>query len=53
MFDPVPVLEKIISLADMGDSRMIRRRTVLSAFAGLFGLLATGSNLRAADVSEI
>lgn len=32
---------------------MIRRRTVLSAFAGLFGLLATGSNLRAADVSEI
>lgn len=32
---------------------MIRRRTVLSAFAGLFGLLATGSNLWAADVSEI
>ena len=32
---------------------MIRRRTVLSAFAGLLGLLAAGSDLRAADVSEI
>ncbi len=41
------------SRADEGDSHMIRRRHVLSAFAGVLGLLAAGSELRAADVSEI
>lgn len=32
---------------------MIDRRTVLSAFAGLLGLVASSPDLRAADVSEI
>ena len=41
------------SRTDEGDSQMIRRRHVLSAFVGLLGLLAAGSDLRAADVSEI
>jgi sulfonate transport system substrate-binding protein len=41
------------SRTDEGASHMIRRRHVLSAFVGFLGLLTAGSDLRAADVSEI